>query len=131
MATDYGTDIRALDDLPDPEELAMGEENAAYAVARRLLTTSGALDDIGDESPYDSIDLRDFFGRRMSGAEVSALAASVQRIEADDARVARAFATVSSAGHALTVVSQVVGTEGPFGLVLSVDGVNAASLKVT
>jgi hypothetical protein len=131
MATDYGIDIKALSDLPDPEQLTSGDENVAYAQARRLLTPDGAHEDIGDDSPYESIDLRAYLGRRMSAADRADLSASVPRILSGDPRVRRATATVTTAGSSLTVESRSIGDEGPFGLVLSVDSVDSAALKVT
>ena len=64
MAINYGTDVAALTDLPDPEVLISGPLVVAYRVCRRRLTQSGALAEIGDEAPYSSFDVRDYLGSR-------------------------------------------------------------------
>src|SRR4051812_26109170 len=66
MPVDYGIDLLALDDVTDPEALVSGNLNVAYALARRWCTSTGALDAIGDPGPYDSIDVREWFGARFS-----------------------------------------------------------------
>lgn len=131
MATNYGSDIAATTDLPDPEVLVSGETNAAYAQARRLLTPDGALEDIGDASPYASLDLRAVLGKRMAAADVAKLTRDVNTVLKEDPRVTTAFASVAQSGGGLVVTSQSDGANGPFGLVLSVDSVDSATLKVT
>lgn len=128
---DYGTDIEALDDLPDPEVLCSGERNAAYAQARRLLTPDGALEDIGDLSAYDSLDLRDWFGARPSTEDKRTLDADVKTVLQADARARSVAARVDFSAGELAVTSRTVGDDGPFGLVLSISAVDSVALKVT
>lgn len=121
MASVYGTDIRALDDLPDPEELASEEENVACAQMRRLLTPDGAHDEIGDsDGEYDSFDVRQFLGARMEADDLRRMNANASRILAQDPRVVSAEASVTLAGGELSVEFDSRGTDGPFGGVLSV-----------
>lgn len=133
-ATDYGVDVAALDDLPDPEVLASGELNVAYALGRRLLQPAGALEEIGDTAPYDSLDLRDWLGKRMSEADRADLEAQVVHVLSQDERVLTVAATVTLTAGAgttrkITVAVEVEGTDGPFSFVLSVDGVTATLLR--
>lgn len=129
MATDYGTDIQAIADLPDPELLCSGETNRACAIARRLLTPYGALEEIGEEAEYRSIDLRDCLGRRYTADELRALEAEVEAVIADDPTVVSARVTLSFGANTLTVAVAAEGAEGPFDLVLSIDDVNATVLR--
>lgn len=131
MATDYGTDIEALTDLPDPEVLCSGERNAAHAQARRLLTPDGAMEDVGDLSAYDSLDLREWFGKRPSAADKASLDASVKTVLQADARARSVASRVDITAGELTVTSRTAGDDGPFGLVLAIAGVDSATLKVT
>jgi len=131
MAIDYGTDIAALDDLPDPEVLVSGERNAAYAQGRRLLTPTGALEAIGDAAPYDSIDLREQLGARMSEQDLLDLQAQVHQVLSQDERVIRVEAQLTDTGRALQVEARHEGTAGPFDLVISIDSVTTTLLKAS
>jgi hypothetical protein len=121
MSTDYGTDIRALDDLPDPEVLTSGEENAAYAEARRLITPDGVYEEIGDLTPYDCLDLRDWLGKRPTTNDKASLKSQATQVLTQDPRAAGADVDVSFVGEALELDAQIEGTDGPFSLVLAVD----------
>jgi hypothetical protein len=132
VATDYGLDVLAVDDLTDPEQLVSGDLNVTYALARRWLTPTGALDEIGDPGPYDSIDAREWLGNRFSLTDRSVLddlQTQAQQVLQGDPRVETATATVTYAAGVLTLTGQGVGTAGPFELVLAVDGVTATILR--
>lgn len=128
--TDYGTDVRALDDLPDPDALVSGDLNVAYALGRRLLQPTGVLLEIGDEEPYDSLDLREYLGKRLSPQEVRDLEAACERVLAQEERVETVSASVTFVAGAIAVSVSGEGSEGPFDLVLTVDNVTAAKLVV-
>lgn len=128
MATDYGVDVKALDDLPDPEELVSGEENAAYAQGRRLLTPDGAHEEYGDSAQLATVDLRAYVGKRMSEDERQELEEDVAVILSQDERVLSQESSVALGAKKLEVSSDAKGREGPFKLVLSVDGVSAQLL---
>lgn len=130
MATDYGTDVRAADDLPDPEALASGETNVAHAITRRLLQDPSANEDVGDEEPYACLDLRDYLGKRVLPTERRDLEAACERCIAEDPRVETVSVSISFSGGVLTAAVSGTGTEGPFDLVLSVDAVTGARLVV-
>lgn len=138
MATDYGTDLAALDDLPETDELVSGELNAAYAVARRWLTPSGGLTDAGVTAPYESFDVREYLGRRVAlDARGQLDAATKQEIEQTatrcakgDPRVRSVEVTVSFSGGTLFMRAKVEGADGPFTFVLAVSAVSAATLQL-
>jgi len=134
MATDYGTDLAALDDLPETDQLVSGELNAAYAVARRWLTPSGGLSDAGDTSAYESFDVREYLGRRLPlDASGNLDAATRNEIEqravrcakGDVERVRSATVSVTFSKGMLSMRAQVVGADGPFTFVLEVTRLTA------
>lgn len=128
MAIDYGTDIKALDDLPDPEELVSGELNVAYAQGRRLLTASDAFEEIGEED-YPSLDLRDYLGARMSLQDQRDLKASAAQVLSVDERVNSTTLSMSIGANNLTLSSTSDGDNGPFDFVMSIGSVNTLALK--
>ena len=130
MATDYGVDVRAADDLPDPELLASGETNVAHALARRLLQDPSANEDVGEEEPYACLDLRDYLGKRITTQEQRDLEAACERCCSEDPRVETVTVSISFADRILTAEVSGTGTEGPFDLVISVDAVTGARLVV-
>lgn len=129
MATDYGTDVAAVTDLPDPEQLASGEANVVRALARRLLTPTGTLEAIGDTEPYDSIDLRDYLGGRLGATELAELQQAAVQVLEQDPRVLSADVEAAYSAGRLEVTVNGEGTEGPFSFVLAVDDVTAAILR--
>ncbi len=126
---DYGRDVAALDDLPDPEVLVSGDLNVAYAIARHWLQASDGLVEIGDETPYDSFDLRDYLGKRIVPGELRALEALAARCARQDPRVDTIAVTLSFLNGALSLTGRGVGSAGPFSLVLTVDGVTVQILQ--
>jgi hypothetical protein len=134
VSVDYGTDVQALDDLNDPEILVSGDLNLAYALARRLMTPAGAMAEIGDSAPYDSIDIRDWFGKRFALVDRTAiddLQQQCRQVLAQDARVQGGSVDVVATFNAgtLTVSVQGLGGSGPFAFVLQTSGVTAALLR--
>ncbi len=132
MAVDYGTDLLALDDEQDPEVLVSGELNVAYALARRLLTPAGVMLEIGDTAPYDSLDIRDWLGKRFQLADRSViddLQMQARAVLSQDVRVRSVTCFVSYNHGTLSVSVQGQGTDGPFSFVLAVDGVTAQFLR--
>src|SRR5688572_26938929 len=125
---DTGVDVKALDDLPDPEEIAAGDLNVAHARGRLLLQPDDALEEIGDDEDCDSIDLRDYLGESMDDEELEELEARVNQILSRDPRVETVEASVTLTGGALRVEADGNGSEGPFSFVLSVDEVSATIL---
>lgn len=128
MATaSYGIDVKALDDLPDPEELASEDENVAYALGRRLAQDSDAHEEIGDDDEYDSINLNDWLGGdfdltdRTVTDDIQQQATSVLR---KDPRVSTVSVEATYSTGMLAVSVRGTGTNGPFSFVLKIDGVN-------
>jgi hypothetical protein len=129
--TDYGTDIAALDDLQDPEVLVSGDFAVAYALARRWLTPYGALAEIGETVDYDSIDVRDWLGQRVDQASLEDLEKQAGQVLLQDPRVLSVDVTVQYSNATIILTGNVIGTNGPFRMVLSVDGVSASLLRVS
>ncbi len=129
--TDYGTDVKALDDLPDPEELVSGDLNVAYALGRRLLQPVDALEEIADLEEFACIDLRDYLGESIDDQELAALEQRVNEILAQDPRVDSVEATVSFNDGALSVDASGFGVDGPFSFVLSADALSVDLLVRT
>lgn len=133
MSTDYGTDVLALDDVEDPEVLASGDLNVAYALARRLLTPTGALEEIGETEPYDSIDVREWLGNRFRLTDRSVLddlqTQAAQVLGADPRVETVDSVVVTYAQGTLTLTARMSGAAGPFALILSVNGVSASLLR--
>lgn len=131
MATDYGVDLRALDDLPATDDLVRGADNVAYAQARRLLTPPDGLSDSGEPSAYDSLDLRQQIGAHLSDEDLNAIRADAQIALAQDERVDAPVAEVSRARGDLVVESESVAGAGPFALVVGPSGVSIELLEAT
>lgn len=127
---DYGTDVNAVLDRPDPETLATGTRNLANRLARRLLTTNGALTDIGDEAQYDTLNLRDWLAARPSGSDIGNLNTSMQQILAQDEEVDTVTASATWAAGVLSVTVNGVGSAGPFEFLLTIGDVSSAVLRV-
>lgn len=130
MAATYGTDIRALNDLPDPEELCSDEENAAYAIARRHSSAEGCLEEIGDAEPYDSFDVEDFFGANFDETTRDTIEQrSGQVTKADEfVSTAKTAVALSTAG-VLEIDIAAEGAEGPFRFVIAVDKLTMTILR--
>lgn len=132
MANDdlYGTDVQALDDLPDPEVLASGDLNVVYALARRLAQDPDALEEIGDTNEYDSINLNDWLGGDFDLTDrtvLDDLQQQATQVLRKDPRVLDVTVQATYATGTLQVVVKGQGSDGPFGFVLPItaDGVQA------
>lgn len=127
----YGTDVQALYDLPDPEITCSEQTAAAYQCARRLLTPSGAMQDIGEVQQYDSIDVRDWLGGRFNltdPAVLRDLEAQATQALLDDPFVTAVTVSASYSAGTLTLSVQVQGAQGPFSFVLAVSAVTTQLL---
>lgn len=134
VAVDYGTDVLALDDLVDPETLASAELNLAYALARRLLTPAGTMALLGDTAPYDSIDIRDWLGKRFAANDstvIDDLQLQCRQVLAQDERVDSVLVTATFLAGTLSVAVDGTGGQGPFDFVLKVNNVTAQILRGT
>ncbi len=130
--TDYGTDLAAVFDSSDPEVLASGEQNAAYAIARRWLTPSGALADVGETGEYDSIDLYEWLGKRvLVASDLDDLKTQAEQVALEDPRVLSIVVTPSFNNGVLTVTAQAIGTQGPFTLVVAIGNLTEPLIQVT
>lgn len=132
MAVDYGTDLLALDDLPDPEQIADQDLNVAYALARRLCQPADALAETGDTAPYDCFDIREYFGQRFSLTDRTILDGIQQRARSvlgRDLRVASVSVTTTFTAGRLALSVQGLGANGPFAFVLQTNGVTAQLLR--
>jgi len=123
MATDYGSGLLMLDDMPDPEVMGSGELLVAYDIARRWLEPAGTHALIGDNAPYDSFDIREYLGARFGLNDRSVLDEIQQNCIAtasQDPRVESLTveATFSQGRNSVSAVIQ--GSAGPFTLVLTV-----------
>lgn len=119
----YGTDIQAIDDLPDPEIVCSEIVNAAYACARRLMTPDGALADIGETQQYASVDVRSWLGGSYDLTDQSVLNDLQEQATAallEEPFAAGANVTVTFNGGTFKVTAQIQGNPGPlFQLVLA------------
>lgn len=127
---DAGTDIAAIDTLPDPEVLVSGDANVAYAQARRLVTPLGALEDIGDPAIYDSTDVTEFLAARVSAADRAQLEREVIAVLNQEERARRVDASVSFAGGELSVESETETARGTFASTFTIDQAGSARLRV-
>lgn len=130
MATVYGTDIRALDDLPDPEELCSEEENAAYAIARRHASGEGCLEEIGDEAPYDCFDIEELLDQDVDDTLRQRLELRSTQVTEDDEYVVSASSEARvTAANAVELSIKAEGGEGPFDLVIGIDKLSIQLLR--
>ena len=132
MSTDYGTDVRALDDDDDPEVLVSGDTNLAYALARRWVNDPQDYEAIGETLPYDCIDARRWFGARLNLSDRTTLddiAAKHQRVLLGDDRVLSATVVATFAQGTLTLNGQGIGSKGAFGLIVSVGSATVQLLR--
>jgi len=129
---DYGTDIAAVDDLPDPEAYVSGTQNVAYAMVRRWLTPTNGMADVGETDDYPSIDVKQWLGGSFDFSDPSTLhdledqATQVQI--GVDARVTACLVTASYNKGTLSLATQGFGPDGPFSFVLQVSQVSTQIL---
>jgi hypothetical protein len=135
VATDYGTDVQAVDDLPDPEVLCSGDTNVAYALARRLANDADAMEEIGDTNEYDAINIADWIGGDFDLTDrtvIDDLQQQATQVLLKDPRCLSVTVQATYANGALAVKANGLGADGPFGFVLPVtsDGVQAPFLGI-
>lgn len=132
MPDNFGTDLRALDDLPLTDDLVSGEEGIAYEQARRLLSSAGGLVDCGDEAEYESVDLRERMGGRLSESDRVSLEQEVRAVLLENPAVtATAVSVTVSAGTiGVEYEADAADLDAPIRGVLSIDSVDGASLEV-
>lgn len=132
MAIDYGTDIAAVDDLPDPETYVSGLQNVAYAMVRRWLTPTGGMADVGETEDYACIDVRQWLGGSFDLNDPSTLAdlehqATQVQLGVDE-RVSACAVKASFNAGTLSLEAQGFGPEGPFSFVLRVSSLTTELL---
>jgi hypothetical protein len=118
----YGTDIAAVDDLPDPDVVVSEELNAAYACARRLMTPDGALADIGETESYSSLDVREWLGGSYDLTDQSVLddlASQCSEVLQEEPFALGCSVTVTFARGALTITSFIGANRTLFSLVVA------------
>lgn len=125
MAIVYGTDIQAIDDLPDPEVTCSESVNAAYACARRLMTPDGALADVGETQQYASVDVRSWLGGSYDLTDQSVI--NDLQMQATAALLEEPFAAganvqVTFNGGTLKLIASIQGNPGPLFQLVLVNG---------
>lgn len=129
MATNYGIGIAAITDRPDPEVRVSGLLHVGHRLARRLFTPNGALLAIGDDAPYETLNLRDWIGARPTAAEVEQLNTAMAGILSADEAVETVTAAATFVGGLLSVAVEGTGAEGPFAFVITADAVTGAQIR--
>jgi hypothetical protein len=133
MADLYGVDVAGLEDIADPEVLVSEDTTVAFSLARRLMQDSDALEEIGDLDEYDSINLNDWLGGDFDLTDRAVLDDLQQQATAACLKDRRARTLTVQAFYTtgtLTVEVNGQGADGPFGFVLSIDGVSAPTFRV-
>ena len=125
--TDFGVDIGGWQSLAPVWPLASGRLNLCYAIARRLTTPLGTLDD----HPEYGYDVRALLNWGFSPAELAAAQASIQAQCLEDERVQDATVSIAlPTDGRMTITIALEDATGPFDLVLGIDSVSAAVLSV-
>ncbi len=124
---DYGTALSCVNDIDAASRTVTGNRVVAEALARRLMTPRGRL--IG--YPNYGYDLTQFVNADLSPRDLAGIKVGIvaecekdERVESVDANV------VLATDGTLTVTIAVVGTKGPFTLVLGVSQVTVELLQV-
>jgi hypothetical protein len=120
----FGTDIQALNDLPDPEVLCSGDLNVAYALARRLSQDSDAMAEVGDTDEYDAINLADWLGGDFdltNRTVIDDLQQQCKQVLLKDPRVLDVRVQASYTSGTLNVsVAGTASNGGPFSFILPI-----------
>ena len=124
---DYGTDLSDVTDLTEDMAEVSGRLCMIQALARRIQTPRGTLID----DPNYGIDITDYLDADIADSSLSQVAGLVDAEFLKDERVIGSTTSVTSKNSVLTIQSQLQDGAGPFKLVLSVDQVTIAILKVT
>lgn len=131
MATDYGTDLAALDALPLSDAYVSGADALVQALAHRLLTPEDGYGDCGDPEAFISLDLREYLGARMSESDRRALEARAATALAQDDRVESVTVSISVTPSEVVVEFSGEGAEGPFTGILKLPPASSAELETT
>jgi len=127
---DYGVGIYAITDRPDPEIRCSGKTLAAVRLARRLLTTNGAFTAIGDDEPYETLNLRDYLGLRPTQDDIAALNSAMVQVLGTDKRVVTVTASATFAAGLLSVLVSAELEDGPLDFVVELDALTGARIRV-
>jgi hypothetical protein len=127
---DFGVDFDVLGELPKSFVLASGKRNLANAIARRLQTPAGFLDDAHGGDPDYGLDLRGRLNGSGSVEELAALQADIKDEVEKDARVLAADVSADYTIETATLSVQIAleTGEGPFEMVLNVSAVTTEVL---
>lgn len=128
MVSPQGTDIKALDDISDPEEYTTGEENVAYSQARRLLEPPDTNLRYGDDLENDTINLRDWIGKRPTAGDLFGLGQTIDDVLTRDERVQSVTASVEHTQSSIDVSFDETVNDKQATLVLSIDAASSATL---
>jgi len=134
VSSNLGTDINTpitngVPDLDPMFTLVSGRTALVQALARRLTTTHGMLEWIGDDPEYRH-DVREYLGEDVGPRAEFVIASRVQAECLKDERVRDVDVTVAIADRGLTVGVRVASTQGAVRLVLAVSAVTVDLLKV-
>ena len=130
MANVYGTDVKALDDLPDPEELCSGDEAAAYSIARRHSTPVDAPVEYGEDADYQCFDVEEYLDDVLDDTTADQIENLSRQVTQDDPFVSSSSTDVTQNGSGTIALSvDAHGADGPFPLVISVDKLGVQILR--
>lgn len=125
--TDYGSAVSWVSDMAPEGLVVTGHRVVAEALARRLMTPRGRL--IG--YPNYGHDLTQFVNADMSERDLIAMQAGIKAECEKDERVESVSVTsVLRSDGLMTIAIDVIGTKGPFSLVLAVSSVTVQLLEV-
>lgn len=127
---DFGVGIYAITDRPDPEVRCDGRLLVAVRVARRLLTTNGAFTAIGDDEPYETLNLRDYLGWRPGPDDIAALNGAMTQVLGTEKRVAAVTAAATFAGGLISVSVSAELDDGPFDFRVELDALTGPRIRV-
>lgn len=129
MATNQGTDLRALLDLHDPEQYTSGPENVAHSKMRSVFEEENTNATYGDPLGNDTIDIRKWMGARPSASQIATITDTVVDVlEEPDDRVADVTAVAELVGTKLRVGVEVATNNQTAELVRDIDTVTGAVL---
>lgn len=128
MSTKQGTDIRALDDLHDPEQYTSGVENVAHARARAIMEPPNTNALYGDPLENDTLNIRAWLGKRPSATDLVTLEGEVDDVLRNDDRIDELTSSVAITDKAISVEFEVTANDETVPYVLTIDQVSGATL---
>lgn len=124
---DYGLDVSTFPGLDVTGRNISGSRVVAEACLRRLITPRGAL----RYDPDYGYDLRDLLNDDVTAADLRRHALSAALELEKDERIDAVSVTLTLSGFTLTVaISGTLSTAAAFDLILAIDQVSAAVLRV-